>query len=180
CVAPVIITVLLQSSQLYGQGQPAGLLLPFLLGVGMALPWPLAGAGLSFLPKPGGWMTKVKYVFGALILALAAYYGFEAYQLFRPAADGSNTTAQDFARQLDAAHAAGRPVFIDFWASWCKNCTVMEATTFKDPDVRQKLAAFATIKYQAEQPSDPPAKEILDRYGAVGLPTFVILTPNKE
>ena len=177
CVAPVIISVLLQSSQLYSQGQPAGLLLPFMLGLGMALPWPLAGAGLSFLPKPGGWMTKVKYVFGVLILALALYYGHEAYKLFQPAAGGGNTPAQDFARQLAAARAAGRPVLIDFWASWCKNCTVMEATTFKDPNVRRQLAAFAIIKYQAEQPNDPPAKEILDRYGAVGLPTYVLLMP---
>jgi len=177
CVAPVVLSVLLLAGQLYSQGQPAGLLLPFLLGLGMALPWPLAGAGLALLPKPGGWMTKVKVVFGALILALAAYYGFEAYGLFRPAAGGGNTPAGVFARQLDAARAAGRPVFIDFWASWCKNCTAMDATTFKAPDVRQKLAGFTVIKYQAEQPNDPPAKDILDHYGVVGLPTYVILTP---
>ncbi|MCX6996025.1 MAG: thioredoxin family protein [Kiritimatiellaeota bacterium] len=174
CVAPVLLSVLLLAGQLYSQGQPAGLLLPFLLGLGMALPWPLAGAGLALLPKPGGWMTKVKYVFGALILALAAYYGYEAYRLFRP---GGNTPAEEFARQLDAAQAAGRPGFIDFWATWCKNCTAMDATTFKDPAVRQKLAGFTVIKYQAERPNDPPAKEILDHYGVVGLPTYVILTP---
>ena len=66
CVAPVLISVLLYSSQLYSAGNQFGLLLPFLLGVGMALPWPFAGASLSFLPKPGGWMVKIKYGLGFL------------------------------------------------------------------------------------------------------------------
>lgn len=175
CVAPVVFSVLLLAGKLYAQGQPLGLLLPFLLGIGMALPWPLAGAGLSFLPKPGGWMTKVKYVFGVLILALAGWYGFEAYGLFRPAAGGGNTPAAEFARQLAAARAAGKPVFIDFWATWCKNCHAMDATTFKDADVQRRLADFAVIKYQAEKPNEEPARAILDRYGAVGLPTYSVL-----
>ncbi|MCX7009314.1 MAG: hypothetical protein NTY53_19050, partial [Kiritimatiellaeota bacterium] len=98
CVAPVVFSVLLLAGKMYAQGQPLGLLLPFLLGIGMALPWPLAGAGLSFLPKPGGWMTKVKYAFGVLILVLAAYYGYEAFNLFRPPAGGGNTAAADFSR----------------------------------------------------------------------------------
>ena len=175
CVAPVVFSALLLAGKMYAQGQPLGLLLPFVLGVGMALPWPLAGAGLSFLPKPGGWMTKVKYAFGVLILALAGWYGFEAYGLFRPAAGGGNTPAAEFARQLAAARAAGKPVFIDFWASWCKNCHAMDATTFKDADVQRRLADFAVIKYQAEKPNEEPAKAILDRYGAVGLPTYSVL-----
>ena len=64
CVAPVVISVLLLATTQYQRGNISGLLLPFVLGIGMALPWPFAGAGLSFLPKPGTWMTRVKYGFG--------------------------------------------------------------------------------------------------------------------
>ena len=59
CVAPVVAAVLLLAGSLYQDGNTAAALLPFLLGIGMAFPWPLAGAGLAVLPKPGAWMRWV-------------------------------------------------------------------------------------------------------------------------
>ena len=92
CVAPVVIQVVLFSSNLYATGTTIALALPFFLGLGMAMPWPIAGAGLAALPKPGAWMVRVKQVFGVFILATAAYYGYVAYAIFAnrwvDAADG--------------------------------------------------------------------------------------------
>jgi len=48
----------------------------------MAIPWPVAGAGIAALPKPGAWMVRIKQVFGVVILGTALYYGYEAYGLF--------------------------------------------------------------------------------------------------
>ena len=48
----------------------------------MALPWPLAGAGLTALPKPGAWMVRVKQALGVVILVTAGYYGYLGYSLF--------------------------------------------------------------------------------------------------
>src|SRR5438093_2886084 len=81
CVAPVVIQVVLFSSDLYAKGTTIALALPFLLGIGMAIPWPIAGAGLAALPKPGAWMVRVKQLLGVVILATAAYYGYLAYEL---------------------------------------------------------------------------------------------------
>src|SRR4029077_20275605 len=82
CVAPVVVQVVLFSSNLYASGASAALALPFVLGLGMALPWPIAGAGIAALPKPGPWMVRIKQLLGVLILATAIYYGYEAYLLF--------------------------------------------------------------------------------------------------
>src|SRR5262249_3465237 len=82
CVAPVVIQVVLFSSNLYATGTKIALALPFFLGLGMAIPWPIAGAGLASLPKPGMWMVRVKQAFGVFILATAAYYGYQSYELF--------------------------------------------------------------------------------------------------
>ena len=134
CVAPVVIQVVLFSSNLYATGTTIALALPFFLGIGMAIPWPIAGAGLAALPKPGAWMVRVKQVFGVFILATAAYYGYQAYALFAnrwvdPTAVASSVEEKlkegwhsSLAAGLAAAEREQKPVLIDMWATWCKNC----------------------------------------------------------
>ena len=189
CVAPVVIQVLVISAEFYSRGLALGLFLPFLLGIGMALPWPFAGAGLSFLPKPGVWMTRVKYGFGILILLFACYYAWLGYKALAPFSSDTPITVDSSADEhslphltslpdaLQAARAEGKPVFIDFWATWCKSCIAMDKSTFKNPAVRQKLESYIVLKYQAEKPNKQPAKSVLDYFDVKGLPTYVILHP---
>jgi thiol:disulfide interchange protein len=188
CVAPVVIAVLLLSGNLYTNGVHAGLALPFVLGLGMALPWPFAGAGLSFLPKPGAWMEWVKRGFGVLILFLAVYYGSLGGRLLisRTGSSGGadhlvlcenkNTCFRD---ALLEARSAGQPVFIDFWADWCKNCHAMDKTTLADPEIKARLARYKVIKFDASNFDESPAKEILDHFGVMGLPTYILLQPGQ-
>jgi thiol:disulfide interchange protein DsbD len=187
CVAPVVVEVVLFASNLYATGTHVALALPFVLGLGMALPWPVAGAGMALLPKPGRWMERVKYAFGAFILATAAYYGYETYTIVSnrwvdPASVRASVDAQlkaGWYASLDdglaEAQRTGRPVLIDMWATWCKNCLTMDRTTLMDPDVTSALANYVKIKFQAENPDDPAVKRVMQRFNAVGLPTYVIL-----
>jgi thioredoxin:protein disulfide reductase len=184
CVAPVVIQVVLFSSDLYAKGTALALGLPFLLGLGMALPWPIAGAGLAALPKPGAWMVHVKHAFGVLILATAAYYGWEAYGLFGTRANAATAQAgmkdgwyQSIPDALAASKAEGKPVFIDMWATWCKNCFVMDETTFQDDAVKAAMNNYIKVKFQAEDPEAQPAKALLDRFESVGLPTYALIQP---
>jgi cytochrome c biogenesis protein CcdA/thiol-disulfide isomerase/thioredoxin len=190
CVAPVVIQVVLFSSSLYASGTSLALALPFVLGLGMAIPWPIAGAGLAALPKPGMWMVRVKQAFGVLILGTAVYYGYLAYTLFAnlrvDAAEVSSSVQEklgagwtsSLAAGLDRAEREQKPVLIDFWATWCKNCLTMDKTTLADPEVTSALDGYVKIKFQAENPDEAPARQIMERFGAVGLPTYVILKPN--
>ena len=180
CVAPVVLAVLLLAGNLHAQGSAAGLLLPFLLGVGMALPWPFAGAGFSFLPKPGKWMNVVKYIFGIFILLLALYYGKLGADLFGKEPTGKTAESSGFAKELADAHAAHQTVFLDFSAEWCKNCKLMEETTFPDKTVQERLKKYRFITVDATHYDQPPASEILKNFGVQGLPTFIILEPVYE
>jgi cytochrome c biogenesis protein CcdA len=187
CVAPVVIQVVLFASSLYATGTTAALALPFFLGLGMAIPWPIAGAGIAALPRPGAWMVRVKQAFGVVILATAAYYGYLAYGLFAnrwvdPLEVSSSVEEKlkegwyaSLGEGLAAAKREGKPVLIDLWATWCKNCLVMDQTTLKEPEVARALTGYVKIKYQAEDPNQSPAREVMASLGAVGLPTYVIL-----
>jgi cytochrome c biogenesis protein CcdA len=189
CVAPVVVQVVVFASNLYAAGTPSALALPFVLGLGMAVPWPIAGAGLAALPKPGAWMVRVKQVMGVFILATAAYYGYVAYGIFAnrwvdPATVRASVDAQlkegwhpSLAEGLALAQQNNTPVLIDFWATWCKNCLTMDETTLKDEAVKSALRGYTLVKYQAEDPDEPAAKAILERVGSKGLPTYVILKP---
>ncbi len=184
CVAPVVIQVILLSSRLYAGGTTVALALPLLLGLGMALPWPFAGAGLAALPKPGAWMVRVKQILGIAILATAVYYGYEAVGLFRNRSavvpGGVSSLRADgwydsLPEGLAIAARDRKPVLIDMWATWCKNCVVMDSTTFKDPAVIAALDGYVKIKFQAEDMEQGDAKRLLDRFESFGLPTYAIL-----
>ena len=189
CVAPVVIQVVLFASNLYATGTSLALALPFFLGIGMAIPWPIAGAGLASLPKPGPWMVRVKQGFGVLILGTAVYYGYLAYGLFAnqfvDAAEVSSSVEaklkegwhSSLADGLAAAEREGKPVLIDMWATWCKNCLTMDKTTLADPAVVQALDGYVKVKFQAEQPDEAPAVDLMKRFKAVGLPAYAIIRP---
>lgn len=179
CVAPILITVLLLTADLFSKGVYFALALPFVMGVGMALPWPFAGAGLQVLPKPGAWMTKVNKIFGVLVLGFSAYYAYLAYTGFKPCCDSAETAVQGDAVKISSPSEFSldglkRPVIVDCWASWCKNCTAMEKTTLADDRVKKVLAekGFTFIKLQAEDIKE--LKKLPGFEEVKGLPAFVI------
>ena len=190
CVAPVVAAVLALASALYASGAAAALLLPFLLGLGMAAPWPLAAAGLSFLPRPGAWMARVKTVLAVFILLLAVWYAFSAWRLARPpAADpvpsaayldlAASSAEADLAAALASAAATGRPLLLDFTASWCKNCHAMEKTTLRDPAVRQALSSLVPLTLRADRPAEAPARAILADLQVPGFPDHLLYIPRQ-
>jgi thiol:disulfide interchange protein len=187
CVAPVLLAVLALAGGLYGAGLSAALILPFLLGLGMALPWPLLAAGLTVLPKPGAWMSTVKKIFGSLILLLAVYYAWNAFRAVRPNAaeeaplpgfhrmDLGRDDAGEWEALLLAALENPRPVLIEFTARWCKVCHWMNATVLRDDAVQRRLQDMSAIQFIADHPERSPADEMLRTFGISGYPAFILI-----
>ncbi|SMN00873.1 Cytochrome c-type biogenesis protein DsbD, protein-disulfide reductase [uncultured Candidatus Thioglobus sp.] len=71
CVAPPLAGALIYIGQT-GDALLGGMSL-FVMSLGMGVPLLLVGAGVSKLPKAGGWLDKVKHVFGILMLAVAIW-----------------------------------------------------------------------------------------------------------
>jgi len=176
CVAPILISVLLLTADLFAKGNWFALGLPFVMGVGMALPWPFAGAGLQVLPKPGAWMKKVNKAFGVIVLCFAAWYGYLAVKAISSdgVADDSGSSSATPSTFAEVLALARRPVLVDCWAIWCKNCTAMERTTLRDPKVVAALdeLGMTVIRLQAEDIRE--LKELRGFEDVMGLPAFVI------
>jgi thiol:disulfide interchange protein len=165
------------------------LALPFELGLGMSQPCPIAGACIAALPRPGMWMVRVKQVFGVLILAMALYYGYLAYTIFDNRRVGEGEVSSSVAEMLAsgwhaslpvglaAAEREGKPVLLDLWATWCKNCLTMDQTTLKSAAVVKALDGYVKIKVQAEDLEAPATEALMKRLDAVGLPAYAILRP---
>ena len=172
CVAPILISVLLLTAKLYGEGHVLALGLPFVLGAGMALPWPFLGAGMKVLPKPGTWMKRVNRLFAVVVFGFAVYYGQLAVRGWlrsdaAPASGESATPATIAARLADAK----RPVLVDCWATWCKNCAAMDQVMGEEK-VRAALKPFTVIRLQAEDISELRKAKGFETVR--GLPAFVV------
>lgn len=194
CVTPLILATLLQAENLQSQGNSAlGGALLFVLGAGMGLPWPFAGAGLSFLPRPGRWMHRVSQALGIFILVLAVMRFYTGVELLRSVPASLSQTMPAGSKQalkfaaggwemslpdaLEKARNEKKILFVDFWATWCPNCAEMERMTFSDPAVNERMRKYVRLKIQAERFDDPSTRLLLRYFDVKGLPAYAVLAP---
>lgn len=173
CVEPILLATLLLTAKWYAAGKTWAVVLPFILGAGMGLPWPFAAAGLSVLPKPGAWMKWVNRVFAALMFGLALLYAVQGVNGLRGAAGGD-----DVAAAAAAPADTAKPTLLILGAPWCKNCTAMEQTTLRDPAVVRELGKF-NVRHIALDDFEADLKKLPDVAGLPipGVPAYVILEP---
>ena len=179
CVAPAVIGMLVFALALYESSPVGGLAVPFIFGAGMGLLWIVAGATMGkILPKPGKWMVYVKNIMAIAIGCFGIYYAWTGFNLI-PGRFNTEVECEKFYAALEQGERENKKVFVDFWASWCKNCSAMERTVLADEEVKEKLENFVVVKFQAEDLKNESVAEILKHYKIQGLPAFIILEKKK-
>lgn len=87
---------------------------------------------------------------------------------------------RNFAAAQQVAKETGKPVFIDFYASWCSNCVAFKAETANNTELNQALREKAiAVKLVDKEPDFEAFRENAEhRQLKIGLPYFAILTPD--
>jgi thiol:disulfide interchange protein DsbD len=80
---------------------------------------------------------------------------------------------------LARAKSTRRPVLLDFFADWCKECHELEKTVFSREDVRLALARFATVRVDVSKVSDE-LRGVARRYSLSGVPALVWISSAGE
>lgn len=150
----------------------------FTMALGMGLPLLAVGvSGGALLPRAGPWMAHVKRFFGVLLLAVAVWI---AWPVLRPGSGATDFVRVDSVAELEAKlRNPGRPVMLDFYADWCVSCKEMEALTFSDPRVKEKLAKMLLL--QADVTANTAEhRALLARFRLFGPPGIVFFDARGE
>jgi len=135
---------------------------PFRLGVAASL---LIGAIFLFASK--GPRGRVMRLACAVILLI----GGVAFAI--PPHKGAEVQWQKY--DAAVASATGKPIIIDFFATWCIPCKELDEKTFSDAAVAKDLDRFTRVKADLTNADDPVVKELTKRYAIVGVPTVVFI-----
>lgn len=82
----------------------------------------------------------------------------------------------DIEKSLQAASQAGKPVLMEFTASWCAYCQRMEKSTFTDPRVAAQInRQFVAVRVDADK-----HKDLVKDLEIEGLPAILIVSPDLQ
>jgi thiol:disulfide interchange protein DsbD len=128
----------------------------------------------------GRWPAKLPATICAVLLLIAgvALPVYAAQHLAAPAASATATKTdwEPFSPEaVDKYRAAGRPVLVDFTASWCLSCQVNERVVLDRPDVQQRLKSSGIALLRADWTRhDESIAQALAGLGRSGVPTYAL------
>jgi thiol:disulfide interchange protein DsbD len=116
----------------------------------------------------------------ALLLAIALPVQFArepgAARAMQPDGARAETAWQPYdAARVAELNAAGKPILINFTASWCLTCLINERNAFADGAVQDMLRAKGVTLMKGDWTNrDPEITRALRTYGRAGVPLYVV------
>jgi thiol:disulfide interchange protein DsbD len=165
----------------YGAGVLAALLVSFLLLA-------IAGWFLGRWPAKR-WSTAVAALILLGVVALAVFGQRLVSDSAGKSGPSGNTNLHSgdangwepwSAEAVSRHQAAGRPVFVDFTASWCLSCQVNERVALNRPEVQQAFQSANVVLLRADWTRhDEAITQALTALGRSGVPAYALYAPGE-
>jgi thiol:disulfide interchange protein len=130
---------------------------------------------------------RIAQVISLALLVFATVYAIKetktAYENFE---SGSSVAANGqwspwSAERVAAELAEGRPVFIDFTASWCLICQVNKKVATRTEATEALFEEYGVVALEADWTRyDSAITDELERFGRSGVPLYVLYAPDGE
>jgi thiol-disulfide isomerase/thioredoxin len=79
---------------------------------------------------------------------------------------------------LAKSRASGKPIFVDFYADWCKPCKMLDKKTYLDPQVIAKMnSTFINYKVNAEEGEGP---KLARKFEVEGFPYLLFVSKDER
>jgi thiol:disulfide interchange protein/DsbC/DsbD-like thiol-disulfide interchange protein len=158
----------------YGAAVLAALLVSFLLLA-------IAGWFLGRWPAKR-WSTVVAILIAGAVVAISSVApGQLVSGTQSPAAASAGGWQPWSAEAVQKYQAQGRPVFVDFTASWCLSCQVNERVALSKPEVQKAFADANVVLLKADWTRyDDSITRALNALGRSGVPTYAIYVPGES
>src|SRR5579863_10185143 len=145
--------------------------------------------GLLLIAIAGWFLGRWPAQRWSTIVAAVVLIGFIALSAWAPkqfAVTPANSAArqgewQSWSAETVAKYQSlGRPVFVDFTASWCLSCQVNERIALGKPEVRKAFADANVVLLRADWTQyDDAITRTLSSLGRSGVPAYVLYVPGE-
>lgn len=143
----------------------------------------VVGVGLGAVHlslKDSPWHEKARKTLGISLAALGSVWAL----VYEPPLAASSCAPIQWLRDPNTAAAAarreGRPLLLDFGATWCAACEELAHQTFRAPEVACAVGSLNAVMVKVYEDDERPNNydQLLATYRVRGLPTVIVLDPN--
>ena len=113
-------------------------------------------------------LVQLRKAFGVLLAVVGLYMLVGGFTT----AESDLDWITDEAQALEIARSEGKPVMLDFYATWCAACNELDHKTYTDPAVQSKLSQFINVKLDFTRNSNE-VERLKKKYSVVGLPVVI-------